>query len=521
MTKSFLWIKAFLAVFTIASFGAHSRELFNNLSGFDGSIQSYTRYRPKLWGDAHLPVFVRRDLVKVRPGLEVKASFLSDDSPSLEAKNFSNLGGENLPLGPPTKFSFDWDSLATGGLNVANATAMSEIASTIYLNFPDAAERFSKMGFTNQSYIAGIHKDSQGVILENDDSIIIAFRGSEVKKLKDWLVDADLFSVPAFGHTPRVHLGFYKASSELWPFVREVIPSTIENKLRALVNSMSVEERNKYGIKSRVSAPSNKKIFLTGHSMGAAVATLLFAELTLQLKENMENDYYFVDPVLKSLGDQKINQIISDTLSGSINVENPFSIPEEDAFGFANTLKHYPVLENDGEGLVDARLKGLITFGSPRVGDWIFKYAVERYAVAAGAEVLRFENSYIDGTITSPSYFGDIVTRVPLNLPRFLSQEYSHVGVRVYFKSSEDELLGDPTKIVCEYTNETTESTFHDLHLESLLENASEAFGLAHFHRMRLYTSRIRSYFTSGKATPVFPAGHNCSNLSFKFAQTH
>ncbi|XP_043725654.1 triacylglycerol lipase OBL1-like [Telopea speciosissima] len=108
---------------------------------------------------------------------------------------------------------------------------------------------------------------------KNARLIVVAFRGTEPFNAKNWCTDLDL-SWLSMGKMGRVHLGFMKALGlqdekdvgKGWPKEyrgdKELAYYLIGDKLRALV------EKNK-----------GAKILITGHSLGAALATLFPAIL--------------------------------------------------------------------------------------------------------------------------------------------------------------------------------------------------------------------------------------------------
>jgi hypothetical protein len=72
---------------------------------------------------------------------------------------------------------------------------------------------------------------------------VLTFRGTE-QEIQDFISDADTLPIPAFGGTVRVHKGFKRALNSIWTPIAEVLDT--------------------------LDCP----VFYTGHSLGAALATL-------------------------------------------------------------------------------------------------------------------------------------------------------------------------------------------------------------------------------------------------------
>ncbi|KHF38949.1 hypothetical protein LQ50_18095 [Halalkalibacter okhensis] len=91
-----------------------------------------------------------------------------------------------------------------------------------------------------------------GFILESKNSVIIAFRGTDSDP--DWIVDAEVSQIrfPFIKETYYVHEGF----STIYQSCRDHIIDTFDQ------------------------IPLKKKIYVTGHSLGAAVATLCAFDLS-------------------------------------------------------------------------------------------------------------------------------------------------------------------------------------------------------------------------------------------------
>jgi triacylglycerol lipase len=142
-----------------------------------------------------------------------------------------------------------------------NAATLAVAADLAYMAEAEGAEAFrSTLGLEGRLISVG---NTQVYIATNDDHIIAAFRGTEspttLDGLKDWLLTdaANLLIIPegrlgtdlaAAGVGARFHQGFVKAMGDVWEPLLEGIEA----------------ERKK----------SDRPIWLTGHSLGGALALL-------------------------------------------------------------------------------------------------------------------------------------------------------------------------------------------------------------------------------------------------------
>ncbi len=94
--------------------------------------------------------------------------------------------------------------------------------------------------------------ETQAFVMANNNMIVVSFRGTEPTKIEDWLTDLNFNYVdgPLEG---RVHDGFFTALNNVWQKLERTI--------------------------SRFRANKPKSLWITGHSLGAAVATLAVAKL--------------------------------------------------------------------------------------------------------------------------------------------------------------------------------------------------------------------------------------------------
>ncbi|MEW6609724.1 MAG: lipase family protein [bacterium] len=122
-------------------------------------------------------------------------------------------------------------------------------------------------------------KDTQALGIANDKELIIAFRGTEPDCINDWLTDINI------KRTDGIHRGFRKAYQDIRENIRIIVKDNIF-----------------------------KNIYITGHSLGGALATICTLN-SLDLKMNLKGIYTFGAPRCFS----KRKSRIYDALYGDIS----------------------------------------------------------------------------------------------------------------------------------------------------------------------------------------------------------
>jgi len=126
---------------------------------------------------------------------------------------------------------------------------MAECAGIAYLDGKEAKKEYKKIGFTGHKFF-----DIDGAQCHatyNKGYFVLAFRGTEVNEFSDIKADLNVDSVEAKYFYGRVHEGFEKEVDKLWTVIRD------------------------YVIKQQ----KGRKFIITGHSLGAAMATIVMSRL--------------------------------------------------------------------------------------------------------------------------------------------------------------------------------------------------------------------------------------------------
>lgn len=112
-------------------------------------------------------------------------------------------------------------------------------------------------------------KSSQGIVIKHESFVAAAFRGTD--EISDWLDNLNVAPMP--GPLGEVHMGFYKALMDIWPQMKSAIRS----------------------FRRTAAGQPDRPLWLTGHSLGGALATLAAATL-IDADETFYGAYTFGCP---------------------------------------------------------------------------------------------------------------------------------------------------------------------------------------------------------------------------------
>jgi len=151
--------------------------------------------------------------------------------------------------------------------------------------------QFSNLAYNDNQQFPGYQsilidrKGSQAYFLFNIDTIIIVCRGTQVTEWQDIVADIRFKLVPSSSGIGKVHKGFKASVDNVWDDIVKLF--------------------KKY---------PNRRVYLTGHSLGAAMATLMAARC--HRTEGMPN------PVLYTFGSPRVGDLTYIRLLNSLNIEH-------------------------------------------------------------------------------------------------------------------------------------------------------------------------------------------------------
>jgi triacylglycerol lipase len=152
-----------------------------------------------------------------------------------------------------------------------NALALAQAAKLAYSNQKTVRGTLTDWGFTATAprfrFVNNKETDTQGFVVGNEQMIIVSFRGTQPTDVHDWLTDMEALLHPF--PVGMVHWGFYDALNSVWADVQKAISDVLDQ----FPNQ----------------GPS---LWFTGHSLGAALATIAVARCLFEQPHTPVNGLY-------------------------------------------------------------------------------------------------------------------------------------------------------------------------------------------------------------------------------------
>ena len=123
----------------------------------------------------------------------------------------------------------------------------ANISAITYENPSTATTKFKAMGYRSVTFME--RDNAEGYFLEGPHEYVLSFRGTEVSQKSDIVADLKVKKVTFTSGRGRVHSGFFKETQKLLPYI----------------HSLKFDPF--------------KPLYITGHSLGAAIATIVAAVL--------------------------------------------------------------------------------------------------------------------------------------------------------------------------------------------------------------------------------------------------
>jgi predicted lipase len=121
----------------------------------------------------------------------------------------------------------------------------AQLSATVYESIPTVVDKVNEMGFVTRHFWS--HADTQATIIEGDDWAALVFRGTEITSFGDVFSNFTWPTLAEWSGEGRIHSGYRSAFNMLRPMIDDAV-SHVE-----------------------------KPLFVTGHSLGGALATIFCA----------------------------------------------------------------------------------------------------------------------------------------------------------------------------------------------------------------------------------------------------
>jgi triacylglycerol lipase len=193
--------------------------------------------------------------------------------------------------------------------NGENALVLADCAKLAYQSEPTIREAMQKTWMFRNFEFFDSGESTQAFIAGNETAIIIAFRGTEIKKIKDVINDKRF--IPTTGSAGTVHRGFNAALHEVWGV-------NAKKDMRPYIKKFQ---------------DKNQSIWFCGHSLGAALATLAAAEYVINEGGTVNGLYTIGQPRIgNDLFASVFNKAVSDRCFRFVNNNDivtriPISLP--------------------------------------------------------------------------------------------------------------------------------------------------------------------------------------------------
>ena len=163
---------------------------------------------------------------------------------------------------PSYAFGFDENAKSH---SLENAMTLADMAHLAYFQPAYVEQQLKAWGYDSFRWVENPASDTQAFVAGKDGHLVVCFRGTSSGK--DALVDLNFLKADAFGGRGKVHRGFQRSLDSVWP------------QVQAAVDELGAK----------------KKLFICGHSLGAALAQLAAHRFALG-GYNMGHIYVYGSP---------------------------------------------------------------------------------------------------------------------------------------------------------------------------------------------------------------------------------
>ncbi|WP_031069620.1 lipase family protein [Streptomyces sp. NRRL WC-3742] len=268
-------------------------------------------------------------------------------------------------MAAPTTFDHD-----AAGYGLAHAYCLARACDLAYKDGVTIDRQARDWGFDTVRHHATAFtppfplQDTQAYTMASPRMIVVAFRGTEPREIRDWLTDGTTPPWPGPSGTGYVHHGFAEALESVFPEVRKAV----------------LELRT-----------DGQSVWFTGHSLGGALAMLAAARLQLEdPRLTADGVYTFGQP---RTCDRLLTAAYNKAFRGRgyrfvNNNDVVAQLPPEPAFTHVDTLRFIDskgTVHEGGSGLlagVADRARGLTSAAFEPTGEGVRDHMMRNYLAA-------------------------------------------------------------------------------------------------------------------------------------------
>ena len=154
------------------------------------------------------------------------------------------------------------------GYNAQEALTFAYLSELAYEEYGIVEQGVKQYGLEAKKQIYDSHTDTNGFIASNSTTLVVVFRGTSIYSFKNILTDVRFLKKPLNNGRVQCHRGFVDASNSVHRSIERYVKDHV----------------------------GNKKLFITGHSLGGALASILTYRLSLKYKQLHPTMYVYGCP---------------------------------------------------------------------------------------------------------------------------------------------------------------------------------------------------------------------------------